>query len=363
MIDLDSLLQPVLDDSPGPPSFAAVRRRATTLHRRRRRRMLGGALVVVVIVGAAVVSIAGRGDTHPHVTVRPARPPTVVHVGTPATFGYPAMDMLFADGAIWISQPDRVARVDQTTGRVVATIPVAGTSDFRNLAFGAGSIWVDDTGQQTVTRIDPRTNRVIASIRLADAPLVVDGLAFVDGRLWIVRPAPMDESRGDVVAIDPATNKVVRRATIPRTFTTMSSGTDALWYVRDTDLVRFDVHTLHTTVVRRGVTDVLAVSGSRVWIHAGSAVLETDARTGATIGSPIPVRDTANVTATVGADAVWIAGQPDSSSPGTVTPYDLTTHRAAGRSANVGLPILRMTDIGKALWVDAGGLFRIPFDR
>jgi hypothetical protein len=215
-----------------------------------------------------------------------------------------------------------------------------------------------------VTRIDPRGNRVIASLRLADAPLVVDGLAFVDGKLWIVRPAPVDESRGDVVAIDPATNKVVRQATIPRTFSAMSGGAAALWYARDNnDLVRFDTHTLHATVVRHGVTDVLAVSGSRVWILAGAAVLETDARTGATIGTPIPMHDTVNVVAAIGTDVVWLAAQPNSASPGTVTPYDLTTHRAVGHPANVGFPIGTMTDIGPALWVDAGGLSRIPYER
>ncbi|MDQ1467628.1 MAG: hypothetical protein QOH10_2043, partial [Actinomycetota bacterium] len=69
------------------------------------------------------------------------------------------------------------------------------------------------------------------------------------------------------------------------------------------------------------------------------------------------------VTAAIGTDAVWIAGQPDSNSLGTVIPYDLTTHRAVGRPANVGFPILKMTDIGTALWVDAGGLSRIPFER
>ena len=285
-------------------------------------------------------------------------------MGEPTTFSYPAMNMIFADGSIWISQPDRVARVDQTTGRILATIPVPGTSDFRNLAFGAGSIWVDDTGTQTVTRIDPVGNRVIVSIPLADAPFVVDGRAFVDGMLWIVRPAPMDGSRGDVVAIDPATNTVVRQATIPRTFGAISDGTGALWYARDnTDLLRFDTRTLRARVVRHDVNDVLAVSGSRVWIRTGSAVFETNARTGATIGEPIRIHDTVNVTAALGAGVIWLAGQPNSSSSGTVTPYDLTTHRAVGPPTEVGFPIGAMTDIGQALWVDAAGLSRIPVTR
>ena len=202
---------------------------------------------------------------------------------------------------------------------------------------------------------------MIASIRLADAPLVVDGLAFVDDKLWVVRPAPEDDSRGDVIAIDPATNKVAERVTIPRTFVAMSGGAEALWYVRGTDLLRFDTrHAANecraprrdrrTRRLPRACMDPCGDDGDR----------NRQPRTGATIGEPIPIQDTVNVTAAIAPDIIWLAAQPDSSSPGTVTPYDLTTHRAVGPATRIGLPIFRMTDTGRALWVDAGGVYRDP---
>ena len=125
------------------------------------------------------------------------------------------MDMLWAFGSIWVSQPDRVSRIDPATGRVQAIVPAPGTSDFRNLAAGVGSIWVDDSGRETLTRIDAARNRVIATIPMRSHVFVVDGLAFVDGKLWVVRPVPNDDAVGDVVSIDPTTNRITQRGTHP----------------------------------------------------------------------------------------------------------------------------------------------------
>ena len=111
MIDLDALLQPVLDDAPSPPPFDTVRTRATTLHRRRVRRILGATLIALIVVGGAGTAIARRDASHPPISIRPEHPkPPSIRVAKPTIFAYPAMDMIFAHGSIWISQPDRVAR-------------------------------------------------------------------------------------------------------------------------------------------------------------------------------------------------------------------------------------------------------------
>ena len=158
-------------------------------------------------------------------------------------------------------------------------------------------------------------NRVIASLRLADAPLVVDGLAFVDGKLWIVRPAPMDESRGDVVAIDPATNKVVRQATMPRTFSAMSAGTDALWYARQhrPGALRH----AHAARDRRPPRRDRRARrlGIASWIARGARPCSKPTPARARRSAPIPMHDTVNVVAAIGTDVVWIAAQPNSASP------------------------------------------------
>ena len=66
------------------------------------------------------------------------------------------------EGSVWVLSQTRgtVSRLDARTGRVVATIRVRGTW----LTVGAGSVWVLDLGDGLVgfvRRIDPRTNRVV----------------------------------------------------------------------------------------------------------------------------------------------------------------------------------------------------------
>jgi hypothetical protein len=320
-------------------------------------------LVAVVAIGGGTVALLSTRDQRTVVTVvGPSRSHSPnVRVDAATTFNFPAMDMLAAYGSIWISQPDRVARLDAATGRVEATISVPGTSDFRNLAAGAGSIWVDDTGTATLTRIDPVHNAVVKSVSLNAHPLVIDGLAFVDGRLWVAQPDPANDARGDVVAIDPLTYKIVRRATIPRTFTVMSGGNHALWYVRNSDLLRFDTKSLAVTTIRHDAVAVLAVTNGHLWLLTTRGVVQVDEETGAPIGSPIVTTGIVNVTAAVSSGVVWLGAQPDSSSPGSVTPYDVATGRRLAQPTRVGLPIVAMTVVDDALWVDAGGLTRVPF--
>lgn len=362
MIDLETLLQPVLDDAPEPPPFAAVRARASALHRRRVARAVVGAVVALGLVVGAVAAVATRND-RPRVTIsRSGQSQPRLQIGAPTQLPGPAMDMIAAFGSIWVSQPDRVARLDPATGAVTGTVAVPGTSDFRNLATGAGALWVDDTGTETVTRIDPVHNRVSATIPMHENVLIVDGVAFVDGKLWIVRPAPNDDSHGDIVAIDPATNRVAEHATIPRTSYAMAAGAHALWYVRGTDLLRFDTRSLRTTVVRHDVKAMLTAADQHMWLLTASGVIEADSR-GGQIGPAIPVTSVVNLTATVTPGVVWLAAQPDSSTGGGVTPYDAATHRPLARPVPVGLPITAMTSIDGAVWVDAGGLTRIPFAR
>ena len=83
---------------------------------------------------------------------------------------------------------------------------------------------------------------------------------------------------------------------------------------------------------------MLAASDQRLWLRTPAGVIEADERTGTQIGPPIAVEDTVNLAVAVGPSAVWLAGQPDSSSGGNVTPYDLATHRPLRRADTDRVP-------------------------
>jgi YVTN family beta-propeller protein len=100
---------------------------------------------------------------------------------------------------VWIANIDggKVTPVDvitNTAKNVSASIGPAG------VATGAGSVWVSHYVPE-VWRLDPDTVRVQAKIHLGEG--TTRGIAFAGGKVWVT-------SEGSVVALDPATNKVVQ---------------------------------------------------------------------------------------------------------------------------------------------------------
>ena len=63
--------------------------------------------------------------------------------------------------AVWISNiaNDNVSRIDPKTNKVVANVPV-GSAPCSGLGIGFGSVWVPCCGSSRVDRIDVTTNQV-----------------------------------------------------------------------------------------------------------------------------------------------------------------------------------------------------------
>ena len=110
--------------------------------------------------------------------------------------------LLFLDGSLWVgsgADSTEVFRVDPTTLAVVR-VPVQAAAPGWFVA-GASDVWVV-TSQDSVVRIDPTTNRVLATLPVRGVP--VEGATAPDGLLWI----PSKQSN-TVTRIDPGDNRVV----------------------------------------------------------------------------------------------------------------------------------------------------------
>jgi YVTN family beta-propeller protein len=83
---------------------------------------------------------------------------------------------------VWVtdSLDDTLERIDPDTLAVTNTIPVGHSP--AGVAVGAGSVWVANSGDGTVSRIDPGTERVIATITLGGSPTAV---TVADRRVWV----------------------------------------------------------------------------------------------------------------------------------------------------------------------------------
>jgi YVTN family beta-propeller protein len=85
--------------------------------------------------------------------------------------------------AIWVSnnRSNTVSRIDPKTRKVVATIHVGQGPE--NAAIGIdGTVFVPNVGDDTVSRIDPATNKVIQTIAVGIRPFPA---ASAFGDIWV----------------------------------------------------------------------------------------------------------------------------------------------------------------------------------
>ena len=200
---------------------------------------------LVVILAIAAASLAGAAATRPWASGTPAV------VAKVATGGGPCSE---APGfnALWVGNnlAGTVSRVDPATNAVTATIDVGPGPC--GVAIGSGSVWVDGYASNSVIRVDPVSLKVTKRIRLGDAIWDVAYLNFV-------------------ARINPRTNRVSRRFTIPGFAgpANLRFGNGAVWVGELTGhrIWRIDPakRRLRAIAVRRGPAS-LAVSPSAIWV-------------------------------------------------------------------------------------------------
>jgi DNA-binding beta-propeller fold protein YncE len=232
-------------------------------------------LVAVVLTG---LTLAGGPGAAPPRTV-------VIHV---TAYSFP--DAVGAGfGSLWISahRGDAATRVDPRTNRTVAHVRLGDTQCW-SFAFGARHAWASncegETGVARTYEIDPRTNRVIKIIRGADA-------VFAGGSLWLTTfPAQ------SLIRLDPVTHVVLARIRAPFAPNDSGDGTGtgafgALWTSNGIDTAaRIDLRTNTVRVIPLpgakppdpgGYFDAanpLALDG-RVWLTNAAGIFEIDPRT------------------------------------------------------------------------------------
>ena len=104
-------------------------------------------------------------------------------------------------GSVWVADRanDRVVRVSASSGRITARVDVGDGPG--QLALFPYAIWVANFGDRTLSRIDPKTNRVAgAAISLGKE---IDAIAGTRNDLWV---ASADDT---LTRLDPATGAVV----------------------------------------------------------------------------------------------------------------------------------------------------------
>ncbi len=127
-------------------------------------------------------------------------------VGLVADVQRPCSGLADGFGSIWVPScsTHKLLRIDPATGKAIAEIPVEASNSEGGITVGAGSVWMV-TKPSALTRIDPTTNAVSATVQL---PSGSDNPAFGDGFVWV-----SSFEHDQLLKVDPTSNAVV--ATIP----------------------------------------------------------------------------------------------------------------------------------------------------
>lgn len=163
-------------------------------------------------------------------------------------------------------------RVDAGSGRVRWRTPV---SNPHAVAVGAGGVWVIDSWDSTVQRIDIATGRVQATIRLElPRPVIRGDDAFVpshvttgQGSVWVTT------ARGYVARIDPSRNRVSAMIRVAPNSAGVTLVTDsALWVAESLGIRRINTQTGRgelVSIARQGrsfVPGTLAIESGSLWV-------------------------------------------------------------------------------------------------
>ena len=212
-----------------------------------------------------------------------------------------------------------------------AVIHLGRTADW--VAISPDGVWVGSTGPFAVHKIDPRTNKRVATVHLRGNPCA--GLAIGLGSLWI----PLCGHSPSLAKVDLRTNKLTANFRIGPAAAEggVTTSADSVWLVVDKkgSLARIDPNTgsiRATTRVPAGSYNPLYNDG-QVWVTRadGSEITSVDAATG-NILAIVPTGPGPRFLA-AGAGAIWALNQGD----GTVTRIDTHTRQATGTVA-LGTP-------------------------
>jgi YVTN family beta-propeller protein len=125
------------------------------------------------------------------------------------------------DTAVWVHNPSQgtVLRVDPKTNQVVATIKVG--QGLGDVVLEAGFVWVGNHDDSTISKIDPRTNKVVDTIPL---PPPTGFLTVSPGAIWVASKA-----NDEVMKIDPSTDQVITSIMVPGGPTWMAFAAGSVW--------------------------------------------------------------------------------------------------------------------------------------
>jgi ABC-type branched-subunit amino acid transport system substrate-binding protein/DNA-binding beta-propeller fold protein YncE len=343
--------------APTAPVTVAVRRLAP----HRRAILAAGGAVLAASVAAAVLALSSGGEAEAvpvesGVAAIDGKGDVAAFVDTTTV----PSNVAVGEGGVWFltTQDRTVSRIDPRTRKVVSTFEMQGIPS--DIAVGAGSVWVGTVGGRTegvnttgsISKVDPATGKVVRTMRLPGkgsgwASVGYPGIAIGDGAVWAVNP------RASISRIDPRTGRVA--AEVKADTGRLAAGKEGVWFVNGNSVRQIDTRTNRPgQTIESGSLELegIAVGAGSVWATAEADGLVWRFEPGRDpIARSIDVGSGSGFIA-FGAGAVWVANYTD----GTVSRIDPRTNRVTSRRPIGPVQALAVGD--GAAWVTVAGAAR-----
>jgi ABC-type transport system substrate-binding protein/DNA-binding SARP family transcriptional activator/streptogramin lyase len=321
-------------------------------HRRRRpwlrRRWLVIGVILAVVAAAGVVAAVVFSHKPKHTLG--ALPPNSIGIldadgalHDAVQVGQTPDALVYGFGSLWVANSGErtVQRVNPKTHEVIETIEVGPNPTA--IAMSAQNVWVANGSDRSVTEIDAATSRVVVP-RIPVGALPAALVAGPKG-VWV---ANSGDDNLSLIDIDSA--KVVKIVPAGDGPDGLLADGDSLWVANGADgtLSHLDVSTgdpLSGTRVDAGATGLMRTKDA-LWVanQSASSLSQIDPQTGLVRGT-IPVRDGPSSLALAHGD-MWVSNEYD----GTVSRIDPEAKRVV-RTYAVGASPHGMTVAGKDLWL------------
>jgi YVTN family beta-propeller protein len=325
--ELRELERAILAQDPALAAPARPRRLPATSERRR-----GGVLVALGGAGllAAVAAIALFGGEEPRSGLAEANSlvaidPQSAEVEAAIPTGVGPSEVASEAGSLWVANraDDTVTQIDPSSRSVVSTTSPGTSVDA--LAAGAGAVWTADRRRARAVRLDPGFRSVRRTVSVApEASLFPSSSAVAvgQGAVWVAN------GNAEVVRVDPETNEAVATIEVGNDPSAIATGDGAVWVADrvDNTATRIDSTGANavTAVVPVGrAPAAIAVGAAGVWVaNTGEdTISRIDPDTAAVVAKIEVGRRPTGVA--VGAGGVWVAN----SLSGGVSRIDPETNR------------------------------------
>jgi YVTN family beta-propeller protein len=316
---------------------------------RRRGYAIGAIAVAAVALAGACVGLVNQPESEP---LRAFRANSVGQISgdgrllATVPVGQSPSGLAYGHGSLWVanSGDDTIQRIDATSGSVVQTIPVGRAPSA--VAVSGEDVWVANGGNGTVSRINMLTSTVVDIVRVGNLPAAI---GTGPSGVWVANSG--DDTIQRIDRIPSRAEPPIRVGGDPAG---IAVGSDTVWVTNSSDGTVSPVRAatgsvqspIHVGAGPRGI----AVTNGAVWV--GNSLEQSVSRIDRTTGSvvTIPVGDGPQ-SVVAGAGGVWVSGEFD----GSVTKIDPASNRARGSVATGSSP-RGLAVVGSSLWVAAGSL-------